>query len=149
MQHEWQLLYDFKLHEKNIHCVGLKIYAFNISDTLQSWYFRTEVDFYSKLKPAIDKKLKDPENHSIPAPQCYFANEEAGVIVMENLKLEGYTIMNKADGLDIPHVKMVLELHAKLHATSYHFLQNYYGGLNRFLKVIIILLCLLSILQST
>ena len=97
--------------------------------------FRTEVDFYSKLKPSIDRVVKDP-SHKITAPACYYANEEAGVIVMENLKTEGFDIMDKADGLDIPHLKMVLELLAKFHATSYHFLQTYYGGLKRWLKVI-------------
>ena len=90
------------------------------------------MEFYSKLQPALDKVS---QGHRVGCPSCYYASEEAGVIIMDNLRLEGFSIMEKADGLDMPHLKVVLELLAKLHAASYHYIQNYYGGLQRFLKV--------------
>jgi hypothetical protein len=53
---------------------------------------------------------------------------------MENLKISGYTMVDKKKGLDIEHVKMLLDQLSRLHAVSYHFVQTYPGGLENLRK---------------
>ena len=101
----------------------------------QAVFFRTEVDFYTKLKPKLDRLASDPGIASVQVPVCYYADEDKGVIVMENLVNEGYKNMDKKDGLDVPHVKTVLEQLARFHGLSYHLMNSYFGGTKRFLKV--------------
>ncbi len=48
---------------------------------------------------------------------------------MENLKKKGYKMVDKRLGLDLEHIRMLLDQLARLHAASYHFIQTYPGGL--------------------
>jgi hypothetical protein len=99
-------------------------------------FFRNEVDFYTKLKPKLDKLVSCPETQGLKAPTCYYASDEKGVIVMENLKTSSFRNMDKKDGLDSDHMKKVLEQLARFHGVSYHLMESYFGGIKRFLKVI-------------
>jgi hypothetical protein len=49
---------------------------------------------YSIILPALS--AMDP---TITAPKCYYADDEAGVIIMENLKISGFDIADKTKGL--------------------------------------------------
>ena len=71
----------------------------------------------------------------VSAPRTFFADSEAGVLMMENLKKLGYYIPeDKVKGLNLSEVKLVISQLALLHATSFHFLNVYEGGLEQFQK---------------
>jgi len=48
---------------------------------------------YSTILPACAKM--DPR---ITSPKCFYSDVDAGVLVMENLKVSGYDIADKAKG---------------------------------------------------
>ena len=58
----------------------------------QILFFETEGDFY---RLSLQLKELDP---LFPTAECYFSDPSLGVIVMENLKLEGYQIGDKTKG---------------------------------------------------
>lgn len=51
---------------------------------------------------------------------------------MENLKTQSFKLADKFKGLDMEHAKLLLGQLALLHGTSYHLIQSYAGGLDKF-----------------
>lgn len=51
---------------------------------------------------------------------------------MENLKTRGFKLGDKFKGLDMDHAKLLLGQLALLHGSSYHLIQSYEGGLEKF-----------------
>ena len=84
--------------------------------------------------PQINRFVDDPIKNGVQVPRCFYANDDVGVLIMEDLRLKGYTVQDKAVGYDMPHLQVVLEQLANLHALSYHWIETYPGGLKRFQK---------------
>ncbi|EEB19407.1 conserved hypothetical protein [Pediculus humanus corporis] len=58
-------------------------------------------------------------------PDCYYyRGSPENIIVMEDLKLSGFVLGNRFQGLDYEHSSLVIESLAKLHATSFVLLQE-------------------------
>jgi hypothetical protein len=55
-------------------------------------------------------------------------------MLMENLKTQGYTMVDKRVGLDMTHIKLLLDQLSILHAVSYHWIQTHPGGLDALRK---------------
>ena len=67
---------------------------------LQGQIFLTEVLCFSELLPKMNL-LASKVNLAggVKFPTCYFADNDKGVIMMDNLKLQGYVMEDKAKGL--------------------------------------------------
>lgn len=48
--------------------------------------------------PQINRFITDPKKQSVMVPQCYFADDDVGVLIMEDLRLKGYTVGDKKKG---------------------------------------------------
>ena len=60
--------------------------------------FRTEALMYTDIVPKINQVAGKFGLEGVPAPRSYYANSEEGFLVMEDLKEQGYVIMDKAKG---------------------------------------------------
>ncbi|XP_046662406.1 uncharacterized protein LOC124355345 [Homalodisca vitripennis] len=72
--------------------------------------FSNEAVVYLQVLPLYDV--------TSPCPLCYYAGHD--VIVLENLKRQGYTIGERSVGFDFPTAECTLKALAKFHAGSYH-----------------------------
>ncbi|XP_046659457.1 uncharacterized protein LOC124353589 [Homalodisca vitripennis] len=75
-------------------------------------YFSREPIMYEKQLPAMSKKI----NHEF-APKS-FHSPLKNVLVLKDLKDEGYVIADKFKQLDYPHCELVFKTVAKFHAAS-------------------------------
>ncbi len=82
-----------------------------------------EIAFYIEILPELNVMLPSEE---IACPKAYFGDVKIG-FVMENLKPRGYGLKGQKVGLNTIQVKQVLNELAKLHATSYNFIENKVG----------------------
>jgi hypothetical protein len=73
--------------------------------------------FPNFLKFQNEKGIKDPFNS---VPKCYgtFRGENIEVIVLENLKKNGYELWPKKEALERKHIEMVVKQYGKFHAIS-------------------------------
>ncbi|CAG0893736.1 unnamed protein product [Cyprideis torosa] len=57
-------------------------------------------------------------------PKCYYTYfdvaQNLGVVVLENLKVSGYQLMDRKVGLDRAHICLAMKAFARSHALSYH-----------------------------
>ncbi|XP_042856110.1 uncharacterized protein LOC122242781 [Penaeus japonicus] len=79
-----------------------------------------ECNFYSEIVPALNAVLREAGQGELSVPKCFFQCTEKGreIIVLENLKDQGYEQRDKTEGIDAAHTVLVLEELAKLHAAS-------------------------------
>uniref|UniRef100_A0A1Q3FRB2 Putative ecdysteroid kinase n=1 Tax=Culex tarsalis TaxID=7177 RepID=A0A1Q3FRB2_CULTA len=76
--------------------------------------FRKETDLYEKIIPKIQECV--PGEHFIPR---HMLTKEDRLLVMENVKLQGYDILKNVGGLlDYDHLKRAFEALAHMHAGS-------------------------------
>ena len=54
----------------------------------------SEIDFYMKILPKL--KAYDPE---LAIPNGYYGSKEEGLLIMDNLKHEGYDMWPKHEGI--------------------------------------------------
>ena len=53
----------------------------------------------------------------VPFPSCFYADDQSGILVLEDLSLGGFSLVPAApDGLDQAHAEAALDALAKLHA---------------------------------
>lgn len=83
--------------------------------------FRNEINFCTKVFPAMDslqreRKVKAP----LELAKCYATSSKQGneALVLENLKVKGFTMCDRLKPFDETHVTLVLQHYAKLHALS-------------------------------
>ena len=121
----------------------------------QGLIFRIEVTWYTDIVHRLNAFSGGEQKNCINSPICHFADAEEGIMIMENLKTQGYVIQDKAKGietdnpslalflsasyfillgLDMAHLKSVLVQLARIHGLSYHMMKSYEGGLERFKK---------------
>uniref|UniRef100_A0A1B6K050 CHK kinase-like domain-containing protein n=1 Tax=Homalodisca liturata TaxID=320908 RepID=A0A1B6K050_9HEMI len=72
--------------------------------------FSNEAVVYLQVLPLYDV--------TSPCPLCYYAGND--VIVLENLKRQGYKMGERSVGFDFPTAECTLKALAKFHAGSYH-----------------------------
>ena len=71
--------------------------------------FRTEVNCYSDLFPRMNSLASEHEMGEVRIPACYYASDDQGIILMENLKLAGYGMEDKTKGTKNLHHFLVLK----------------------------------------
>ena len=59
--------------------------------------FGTEVKMYKEILPSIMKYSED--KNKISFPRTYYSNDEEGVLFMDNLRSEGYEMVDKSIGI--------------------------------------------------
>lgn len=99
--------------------------------TTQSGVFEVESIMYGHIVPELQRL--EPR---ISAPKTYYyePTEKEGILVMENLKEQGFGLIDKVKGLTYRELELVLGQLALLHGASHHYLQNYPGGMPAFKK---------------
>lgn len=91
--------------------------------------FEREIFIYNVLLPEFVKFQSEnrikPQDGFFNFPKIYFAeyNKELddAIIIMEDLKVEGYRLHNKSDPIDYEHAKLVMNYLGRLHAISLAF----------------------------
>ncbi|XP_066142775.1 uncharacterized protein [Euwallacea fornicatus] len=84
--------------------------------------FRREIEVYSKLIPCFQKFLDEKNLPSLSIlPKCFLTkfSESDEIIVLENLKKQGYHTYNRKSPMNKSHIKKVLETYAQWHALSF------------------------------
>lgn len=88
--------------------------------------FEREVTVYNEILPMfqkfqLDKGLK-PGQGFISFPKCYYASfdkeKDEAVVIMEDIRLKGFKMLNKYKTIDFPHATAVLETVAQFHGLS-------------------------------
>lgn len=72
--------------------------------------FTNEIAAYTHLIPQFKTSIQNlPEN---PLPLCIFAGNDGhdDIVIMEDLRLDGYRMANRLVGLDLEHSRMVMEV---------------------------------------
>ena len=89
--------------------------------------FEREVFVYNEVFPEFvkfqqEKKIKESEGF-FDFPKCYFAEfnveEDDSIIIMEDLRENGYKMLNKHVPINYKHTKLLIEALGKLHAVSF------------------------------
>ena len=60
--------------------------------------FQKECTIYGELMPAYQKLRQSSGLDPLPVPKCFLADNENGIIIMENLKQQGFILMSKLEG---------------------------------------------------
>lgn len=73
--------------------------------------FANEINAYTEITPQFQKIAKNI-NLKIPFVECLFAGmDELGeIVVLEDLRTQGYRMANRLKGLDYMHCKVVLQV---------------------------------------
>lgn len=78
-----------------------------------------EMLVYQKLIPALEKIWNEAGRVVQIAPKCFgIFNDPVPIIVLEDLKPQGYEVGMKQLGFDLDHFKLVMEKMAQFHAAS-------------------------------
>ncbi|XP_018563024.1 uncharacterized protein LOC108904829 [Anoplophora glabripennis] len=85
--------------------------------------YEREAYFYKIILPAFARfqKKNNIKHRFNSVPKCYktVSDESMEVIVMENLRKNGYYLYNRKKPLDIHHLRCVLREYGKFHAISF------------------------------
>ncbi|EEB19410.1 predicted protein [Pediculus humanus corporis] len=89
-------------------------------------FFDIEGESLTVILPEVYKIMTKvyPEQPKLWADCYYYQGHPKNVIVMEDLKLSGFVLGNRFQGLDYEHSSLVIESLAKLHGTSFVLLQE-------------------------
>lgn len=87
--------------------------------------FEKETKFYNQLIPELNSVLKRSDHREIHFPKCLHASHDEGkqMIILEDLRPQGYRMHDDRCGMDKTHATLVLRELARLHAASL-LLQN-------------------------
>lgn len=82
--------------------------------------FPKETVFYQELLPEFEKLWLDYSKEAISfGPKCFYATTvPLQIIVLEDLRPDGFVLRSRRSGINIRETKMVLEKLAKFHACS-------------------------------
>ncbi|KAG0720160.1 hypothetical protein GWK47_006935 [Chionoecetes opilio] len=105
--------------------------------------FMKEAQFYQKIVPLINTELEATGQEPLRLPTWYVNHLVEGkeIIVLKDMRPDGFKMFDRLKGMDVVHVSLVLQELARLHATStivqakmsepmevtYDFLQKDYG----------------------
>lgn len=82
--------------------------------------YAKECNFYKEVIPALNSVLEEIGCAPLSFPKCFYHILEKGkyLLLLENLKEQGYQMKDRALGIDAAHGTLVLKELAKLHAAS-------------------------------
>lgn len=87
--------------------------------------YKKELMVYNKVFPEFEKfvRQKKSKNIFISRPKCYATLTSNGrhVIILKNLRREGYVEHNRLKPMNISHMELVLKHYAKFHAISFAY----------------------------
>lgn len=91
--------------------------------------FKRERICYYELFPVFDEMYRKAGKVTKIAPNAYSFDKDLGfdVILMEDVRQEGFKNMNRLEGLDVDHAKSALEVLAEFHAASATYIVNNNG----------------------
>jgi len=126
--------FKYKINEEeNLHSYIYKEVPFNEfreKFIRGSPIWKKEVVFYDTLMTRMQAIRKSIGKKELPFPKCFYASDEEGVIVLENLKTRGFkTVPKSPEGVPEDRLIKVLKEIAHFHSTTYHYLQQYPGGM--------------------
>lgn len=96
--------------------------------------FDKEYLVYGVILPLLCEARQDKELEPLKVPECYFAQSDPGLLVMNNLKDKGFDLLkNQANGLSRGlqgnELTLFLTSLASFHATTYHLMTRLGGKL--------------------
>lgn len=82
--------------------------------------YAKECYFYAEIIPALNAILQGIGGKPLSFPKCVYYSLEPGkeMVVLENLREQGYSMQDRAQGIDASHSLLVLKELARLHAAS-------------------------------
>ncbi|KAM7362730.1 uncharacterized protein ACRADG_013298 [Cochliomyia hominivorax] len=82
--------------------------------------FKRELISYYELLPAFEKMYFEKGFTVRIAPKAFKFTKDLGmdVVLMEDIRMNGFKTMNRLEGLDMEHTKWALKKHAQFHAAS-------------------------------
>ncbi|XP_046803878.1 uncharacterized protein LOC111676013 [Lucilia cuprina] len=82
--------------------------------------FKRELIAYYELLPAFEELYKKQDHKIHIAPKAFKFDKDLGmdVILMEDIRVNGFKTMNRLEGLDMEHTKNALQKLAQFHAAS-------------------------------
>ncbi|XP_040565485.1 uncharacterized protein [Lepeophtheirus salmonis] len=83
--------------------------------------FEKEVNIYKTFLPLLQKM---GDKVGLRAPKCYYSSKSVPVVVMEDLKMKGYSMMSPKFGMKETHIKWALDQFGRLHAYSHALMTN-------------------------
>ncbi|XP_073819745.1 uncharacterized protein [Musca autumnalis] len=91
--------------------------------------FKRERICYYELFPAFDEMYRKAGKATKIAPNAYSFDKDLGfdVILMEDVRQDGFKNMNRLQGLDMDHTKHALDVIAQFHAASATYIVNNNG----------------------
>lgn len=84
--------------------------------------FRNEIVYYTEVFPEMDSLQKERQiQHPLEFTNYYTSSLKRGeeTLVLQNLKTAGYRLCDRRKPFDAPHLVLVLNYYAKLHALSF------------------------------
>ncbi|KAK4309907.1 hypothetical protein Pmani_018488 [Petrolisthes manimaculis] len=90
-----------------------------------AFLFNKEAKFYNELLPVLNKQLLNIEQDKLRLATHLYStlNECEEIIILKDLRPEGFKMFDRMKGMDIPHCSLVLKELGRLHAASV-LLQN-------------------------
>lgn len=97
--------------------------------------YNTEIKMYSETLELIYEELSGKGKTERFFPRLYKMSTEnsPAVLFMEDLVADGYVLADRKKSLDLDHTLSVIDILAKMHASSYLLLQKYPDHKNRYL----------------
>ncbi|ROT73951.1 hypothetical protein C7M84_007594 [Penaeus vannamei] len=100
----------------------------HFSDTFKELFnlsFFKEHEFYAKLLPELNSVLAEAGLDPLRVPKFYHHSKsgEREILILEDLTARDFLLADRKKGLDIPHMRLVLEELGRFHASS-HLLQR-------------------------
>lgn len=87
--------------------------------------FNQEVMFYNEILPMFEELQRkhglSEKNGFFGYPKCYFASGKPGesVIIMRDLRADGFALWNKLDPIDVSRVRLLIEQLGRVHGLSF------------------------------
>ncbi|XP_037922349.1 uncharacterized protein LOC119658744 [Hermetia illucens] len=86
--------------------------------------FEKEVEMYQKIVPQFEEILIENGVKTALAPKCWKVAYDPEMLIMEDLGARKFSNINRLNGMDMEHAKMVLSKLAQFHAASVCLLEK-------------------------
>ncbi|XP_037922341.1 uncharacterized protein LOC119658739 [Hermetia illucens] len=80
--------------------------------------FTKEVEMYEKIVPKFEEIFQENGIETAFVPKCWKVVDNPEMLIMEDLGARKFTNVDRLNGMDMEHVKMVLSKLAQFHAAS-------------------------------
>ncbi|KAK3873165.1 hypothetical protein Pcinc_021802 [Petrolisthes cinctipes] len=82
--------------------------------------FRKESEFYLNLVPELNSVLTEVGQEALRFPKCFHGcmDKNKEIILLEDLRPQGYQMFDRRRGLDVAHITLILKELGRLHASS-------------------------------